>query len=165
MAITVQFALGLSIAVVPWPAHGPVLVHQSQERSSPAAQQKSHVHGFKLARRLRDGKGPETARSHPTKVTVCRGASLPLVAETSFSGLFPCRNDRTDQAGDSCPARMLSPRTRLLLKDIVMRVSCGQPVSLNERILVQKFASRNPTVWRWLRDAQRSAADGAGRTV
>ena len=49
---------------------------------------------------------------------------------------------------------MLSPQTRLMLKDIARRLACGQPVSLNERILVQKFASRNPTVWAWLRDAQ-----------
>ena len=49
---------------------------------------------------------------------------------------------------------MLSPRTRLMLKDIVLRLSSGDPVSLNERILVQKHASRNPTVWSWLRDAQ-----------
>lgn len=54
---------------------------------------------------------------------------------------------------------MLSPQTRLTLKDIVMRMSSGQPVSLNERILIQKFASRNPTVWTWLRDVQRPGSD------
>ena len=52
---------------------------------------------------------------------------------------------------------MLSPQTRLTLKDIVMRMSSGQPV--NERILIQKFASRNPTVWTWLRDVQRPGSD------
>ena len=41
-----------------------------------------------------------------------------------------------------------------MLKDIVLRLSSGDPVSLNERILVQKHASRNPTVWSWLREAQ-----------
>ena len=54
---------------------------------------------------------------------------------------------------------MLSPQTRLTLMDIVMRMSSDQPVSLNERILVQKFASRNPTVWTWLRDVQRPGSD------
>ena len=49
---------------------------------------------------------------------------------------------------------MLRPQTRLMLKDIVVRLSSGEPVSLNERILVQKHASRNPMVWGWLREAQ-----------
>ena len=54
---------------------------------------------------------------------------------------------------------MLSPQSRLTLMDIVMRMSSGQSVSLNERILVQKFASRNPTVWTWLRDVKRPGSD------
>ena len=49
---------------------------------------------------------------------------------------------------------MLSPQTRLKLKDIATRLSSGGSVSLNERILIQKFASRHPTVWEWIRDAQ-----------
>ncbi|MEB3169371.1 MAG: hypothetical protein ACKN89_01010 [Cyanobium sp.] len=50
---------------------------------------------------------------------------------------------------------MLTPNTRLRLQAIINRIADSQPVSLQERILVQKYADRDPTVWSWLRRARR----------
>jgi hypothetical protein len=50
---------------------------------------------------------------------------------------------------------MLTPSTRLRLQAIISRIADCQPVSLQERILVQKYADRDPTVWSWLRRARR----------
>jgi hypothetical protein len=50
---------------------------------------------------------------------------------------------------------MLTPSTRLRLQAIINRIADSQPVSLQERILVQKYADRDPTVWSWLRRARR----------
>ena len=50
---------------------------------------------------------------------------------------------------------MLTPSTRLRLQAIIHRIADSQPVSLQERILVQKYADRDPTVWTWLRRARR----------
>lgn len=51
-------------------------------------------------------------------------------------------------------AAMLSPKTRLMLQDILARLSRSEEVSLKERILVQKYADRNSTVDSWLRQAR-----------
>jgi hypothetical protein len=50
---------------------------------------------------------------------------------------------------------MLTANTRLRLQDIIGRIADSQPISLNERIYVQKFADRDASVWSWLRRAQR----------
>ena len=49
---------------------------------------------------------------------------------------------------------MLTTTTRLKLQDILTRLSKNEEVSLDERILVQKYADRNSTVWHWLRKAR-----------
>ena len=49
---------------------------------------------------------------------------------------------------------MLSPKTRLMLQDILTRLSRSEKISLKERILVQKYADRNSTVYSWLRKAR-----------
>ena len=50
---------------------------------------------------------------------------------------------------------MLTPNTRLRLQEIIGRIAESNPVSLQERIYVQKFADRDASVWSWLRRAQR----------
>ena len=55
---------------------------------------------------------------------------------------------------------MLSTKTRLKLQDILTRLSKNELVSLDERILVQKYADRNSTVWHWLRKARSIQAKG-----
>lgn len=59
---------------------------------------------------------------------------------------------------------MLSPATRLRLRDILDRIGNDQPVSLQERIYLQKFADRDQGVADWLRLARRqrnqAPADG-----
>jgi hypothetical protein len=55
---------------------------------------------------------------------------------------------------------MLTPSTRLRLQDIIGRIADSQPISLSERIYVQKFADRDTSVWSWLRRAQRTQQRG-----
>ena len=55
---------------------------------------------------------------------------------------------------------MLSTKTRKHIQDILCRLSKNQPVNLDERILVQKYADRNSTVWHWLRKARAIQAKG-----
>jgi hypothetical protein len=55
---------------------------------------------------------------------------------------------------------MLTPSTRLKLQTIIQRIADAQPVSLSERIYVQKFAERDPSVWSWLKQAQRQQLEG-----
>ena len=55
---------------------------------------------------------------------------------------------------------MLSTKTRLVLQDILTRLSKNEHVSLEERILVQKHADRNSTVWHWLRKARSIQSKG-----
>lgn len=55
---------------------------------------------------------------------------------------------------------MLTPRTRLRLQEIIERIANSEPVTLQERIYVQKFADRDPTVWSWLRRARRRQLEG-----
>jgi len=50
---------------------------------------------------------------------------------------------------------MLSTSTRLRLQEILARIASGAPVSLSERVYVQKFADRDTTVASWLRQARR----------
>lgn len=50
---------------------------------------------------------------------------------------------------------MLTPSTRLRLQEILGRIGRDEAVSLNERIYLQKFADRDPTVAGWLRQARR----------
>jgi hypothetical protein len=50
---------------------------------------------------------------------------------------------------------MLTPTTRLRLQGIVGRIAADQPVTLAERIYLQKFADRDPSVAGWLRQARR----------
>jgi hypothetical protein len=65
---------------------------------------------------------------------------------------------------------MLTPVTRLRLQEILGRIGRDEPVTLRERIYVQKFADRDPTVSGWLRQAKRHrsrtvAADGIDRLL
>jgi len=50
---------------------------------------------------------------------------------------------------------MLTPTTRLRLQEIIARIRDDEPVSLPERIYVQKFADRDQGVAGWLRQARR----------
>ena len=56
--------------------------------------------------------------------------------------------------------QMLTPTTRLRLQEIIGRIADSRPVSLHERIYVQKFADRDASVWSWLRRAQRTQRRG-----
>ena len=59
---------------------------------------------------------------------------------------------------------MLTPSTRLRLQDIIGRIADSQPISLSERIYVQKFADSDAIVWSWLRRAQRKQRRGEPQT-
>ena len=59
---------------------------------------------------------------------------------------------------------MLTPSTRMRLQDIIGRIADSQPISLSERIYVQKFADRDAIVWSWLRRAQRKQRRGEPQT-
>jgi hypothetical protein len=59
---------------------------------------------------------------------------------------------------------MLTPHTRLRLQEIISRIAESKPVSLQERIYLQKFADRDPSVWSWLRRAQRRQRQGLPHT-
>ncbi len=50
---------------------------------------------------------------------------------------------------------MLRSATRLRLQAIIERIGNDQPVSLGERIYLQKFADRDQSVASWLRRARR----------
>jgi hypothetical protein len=50
---------------------------------------------------------------------------------------------------------MLTPTTRLRLQAIIARIGADEPVSLQERIYVQKFADRDQGVAAWLTNARR----------
>jgi hypothetical protein len=58
---------------------------------------------------------------------------------------------------------MLTPKTRLRLLEIIDRIASSESVSLQERIYVQKFADRDPTVSSWLRRARRRQQEGVPR--
>lgn len=50
---------------------------------------------------------------------------------------------------------MITPGTRLRLQAILDRIESDQPVTLQERIYVQKFADRDQGVAAWLLQARR----------
>ena len=52
---------------------------------------------------------------------------------------------------------MLSTEIRLKLQDIADRIAKGQEVSLSERILIQKWADHNQSVYELLRKSKREA--------
>ena len=60
---------------------------------------------------------------------------------------------------------MLTPATRLRLQEILQRMGQDQPVSLEERIYLQKFADRDPTVAGWLHRARREQQAHCGDSV
>lgn len=65
---------------------------------------------------------------------------------------------------------MLTPTTRLRLQGILGRIAADEPVSLAERIYLQKFADRDPSVAGWLRQARgrqqgQVPADGLDRLL
>jgi hypothetical protein len=50
---------------------------------------------------------------------------------------------------------MLTPSTRIRLQGIIEKIGNDEPVSLSDRIYVQKFADRDRSVAGWLRRARR----------
>ncbi len=54
---------------------------------------------------------------------------------------------------------MLTPTTRLRLQAILERIGNDKPVSLQERIDVQKFADHDQGVGLWLRQARRRRSE------
>jgi hypothetical protein len=50
---------------------------------------------------------------------------------------------------------MLTPSTRLRLQGILNRIGRDEPVTLEERIYLQKFVDRDQTVAAWLQQARR----------
>ena len=48
---------------------------------------------------------------------------------------------------------MLSTSSRLRIQEILTRIAMGHEVSLEERIYINKYASRNSNVYAWLRKA------------
>lgn len=56
---------------------------------------------------------------------------------------------------------MLTPATRLRLQAILARIGNDEPVTLQERIYVQKFADHDQGVALWLRQARRRRSEAA----
>ena len=50
---------------------------------------------------------------------------------------------------------MLTTTTRLRIQEILTRLSMGKEVSLEERIYINKYATKNQNVSSWLRKASR----------
>ena len=50
---------------------------------------------------------------------------------------------------------MLTTSSRLRIQEILTRLSMGQQVSLEERIYINKYATKNQNVSSWLRKASR----------
>ena len=50
---------------------------------------------------------------------------------------------------------MLTPFSRLRLKEILTRLAMGNQVTLEERIYINKYATKNQNVSNWLRKASR----------
>jgi hypothetical protein len=59
---------------------------------------------------------------------------------------------------------MLSTETRLRVEFICERISLGAPVEFNDMFWIQKWADRNPTVSKMLRQARRAAVQGEEAT-
>jgi len=47
----------------------------------------------------------------------------------------------------------LTNQTRLKIQDIVKRISQDKPVSLEERIYIEKLSKHNSTIWTWVKKA------------
>ena len=47
----------------------------------------------------------------------------------------------------------LSNQMRLRIQEIIRKISLDKEVSLKERILVEKYAKHNSTIWNWLKKA------------
>ena len=60
--------------------------------------------------------------------------------------------------------RMITTTTRLKLQEILGRVARGELVSLQERVLLQKYADRDRTVSSWIHRAQRQRERGCTAT-
>ena len=58
----------------------------------------------------------------------------------------------------------LTNKTRLKIKEIVKRISLDKPVTLDERIYVEKFAKHNSTIWTWLKKANSLRRYGKQKT-
>jgi len=54
----------------------------------------------------------------------------------------------------------LTNKTRLKIKDIIKRISLDEPVALEERIYVEKFAHHNSTISLWLKKANSFRRNG-----
>ena len=50
---------------------------------------------------------------------------------------------------------MLTTSSRLRIQEILMRLATAQPVTLEERIYINKYAKKNQSVSNWLRKATR----------
>ena len=50
---------------------------------------------------------------------------------------------------------MLTTSSRLRIQEILTRISMGQKVTLEERIYINKYATKNQNVSNWLRKASR----------
>ena len=50
---------------------------------------------------------------------------------------------------------MLTTSSRLRIQEILIRLSQGKPVKLEERIYINKYAAKNQNVSSWLRKASR----------
>ena len=50
---------------------------------------------------------------------------------------------------------MLSTSSQLRIQEILIRMSKGNPVTLEERIYINKYAMKNQIVFSWLRKASR----------
>ena len=59
---------------------------------------------------------------------------------------------------------MITTTTRLKLQEILGRVARGESVSLQERVLLQKYADRDRTVSSWIHRAQRQRERGCTAT-
>ena len=47
----------------------------------------------------------------------------------------------------------LTNKTRLKIQNIVKRIAQDKPVSLEERIYIEKLSKHNSTIWTWLKKA------------
>jgi len=54
----------------------------------------------------------------------------------------------------------LTNKTRLKIQDIVKRISQDKPVSLQERIYIEKLSKHNSTIWTWIKKANSLRRDG-----
>ena len=102
-------------------------------------------------------------------IPVCDRRDVTFIAtrDGGEQRVAPCHDNRerfernqsvagaVDIRGEPTSPAMLTTKTRLRLQGILRRLATGQPVTLNERIELQKHADRDPTVSAWLRRARR----------